>query len=351
MTTFELLDLLNNADSALSHDDIHWTLRAINEIFQTTRPLLNEVLQASIGEQHSALEALKRKGGDLQLNLQAFGIGRAFRSIHSLQSKIQGNPVLLTLEDPLEDFDKSFEDFVGLYEEKAALQLMLQAGRMQDAIESTGRTIKFLLKSLISHAVIPEGNKELSLFLGSATSYHNTVVKMTAVEGMYSELCRLLGVSESEHPLQIVKIEAGSLWMKIFGESRVITFMISAIEGGVSFLHRNFTKDGRLREIPNNAETIMSLVGMSQALENRGIDTGELNEGIRLSAVKLANNLNQLLRGEPTVDVNGQRYSISQQMEERFLRESRSLFLESGETESHDIQDGSASPNEESAKD
>ncbi len=190
-----------------------------------------------------------------------------------------------------------------------------------------------------------EGYKDLSITFPSIPTLNNLIRKLSALEGLYNELCRLLDVSTSEYPLEIVKIEVGSLWLKLFGESRVISLMTKFAESSVSYLYRNFTNEGKIMAIPQNVEVINSLLQLSENLEQSGIDNSVLKENIQHSAIILGQQLNQLLSGEPAVNVNGRNYSIAEEWEKRFLKDSRTLAIGSGNDETDQIkEDDNPSP-------
>jgi hypothetical protein len=86
----------------------------------------------------------------------------------------------------------------------------------------------------------------------SFPQFHNKelIAKLVAVETLYDELSRLLNVSTSEYPLEITKMEVGSWWIKIFGESKIIALLTSLIETWIAYLHRNYTQEGKIQSMP-----------------------------------------------------------------------------------------------------
>jgi hypothetical protein len=48
-----------------------------------------------------------------------------------------------------------------------------------------------------------------------------------ALEQLYSLTAELLDVSPAEFPLTITHLEVGSLWIKLFGQSKVISMVTS----------------------------------------------------------------------------------------------------------------------------
>ena len=150
-----------------------------------------------------------------------------------------------------------------------------------------------------------EGFSKLLIIFPTTPSVKAIIQKLSALEELYSELCRLLNVSVSEYPLELIKLEAGSIWLKIFGESRVISMITKFLESAVTYLYRNYTVEGKITAIPQNVETINSLLQLSKNLEQSGIDNGVLNDNIKQSSIIIGQQLNALLAGEPQVNING----------------------------------------------
>jgi hypothetical protein len=203
-----------------------------------------------------------------------------------------------------------------------------------DRLTQDFRVLKLLENLIINNLVEPAERHEperasLALFLASDANFEGFIGKLEALNAIYIELCELFQISAKELPLEIGKVESGSLWVKIFGESRIISSMISLIESTVQYLYRNFTKEGGMASIPKNVEVITSIVNLEHELKESGIDTTEIKEHIRKSSVLVARQLTRLLGGEPKVEVNGREYTLGTELEEVYLAQSKRLLLES----------------------
>jgi hypothetical protein len=235
----------------------------------------------------------------------------------------------------------NYDKFISTYSVRDLISLSISARRLSQALRVFESTTELTKQSLTNFPYYDKSNSELSLLLGSRSSLRNTLAKLSALQTIYDELCRLLSISTSEHQLRIVKVESGSLLAWVFGEAKVTTLMASLIESGVGYLHRNFTREGKVQAIPKNAEAINSLLDLSKRLESCGIDTSTLNQNIQQSSVIIAKELNRLLLDEPVVRVNGRVHSVGEEWERRFLEQPRTLFLESGDPTGEDSVDGS----------
>jgi hypothetical protein len=262
------------------------------------------------------------------------GTGRAFKALERIEFQLGKSRVFARSQAGLlsatNEFYDAYEDYVGEYDFETTFRLLTSAERFAGVIESARTVIAAVKDSLLVELTVPERNETINLFFAAPISHKDFVDKVSAIQNLYEEACRLMDVSMSEFPLGIRRIEAGSVWLNLFGESRVISFITSAIESAISYLHRNFTREGKIQEIPKNVETIVGLLDLSKKLNEVGVDNTELNKSLGESALKLGNELNRLLRGEPTIDINGRRHSVGREMEQRFLKENRMLFLTNG---------------------
>jgi hypothetical protein len=138
-------------------------------------------------------------------------------------------------------------------------------------------------------------------------------------------------VSKSQYPLQVIKIESGSLWIKLFGESKVITLLTSLIESAAKFFYRNFTNEGKITSLPRNVEAIEAILSLTKKLEAEGIDTSATKDNLQKAAVKISAQLNELLLKEPSIEVDGKKYSVAETMQDKYLLEGQRLLLDEGD--------------------
>ena len=129
-----------------------------------------------------------------------------------------------------------------------------------------------------------------------------------SLENIYLELCMLLKISPNDPPLKISRVEAGSLWIKVFGESKVIVLMTSAIEAAAAYVYRNYTDEGRktvqAAAIPKDVETLRSILNLVPTLKELDVYSPAMKENIEKSSVMISKSLNQLLANEPSISVN-----------------------------------------------
>lgn len=205
--------------------------------------------------------------------------------------------------------------------------MALWSGPTSDVFSEISKN-RAAMETLIEQKDTDEEGKELSILLPSIISYRDLLVKLTAFEVIYTKLCSLIKISTSEHPLQIIRIEYGSLWLKLFGESRVINLLTSLIQAAVIYIYRNYTDEGKLSYIPQKVDLIESVLRLSERLKENGIEISEIKDNVQRSAIIISSQLNCLLLGEPSIKINGKEYSLPPELQSKYLNESKSLQLE-----------------------
>ena len=142
-------------------------------------------------------------------------------------------------------------------------------------------------------------------------------------------MCSLLKESNGALPLRPLRIEAGSLWLVLVGQIGVVKLMSTLLASAASYIHRNFTKEGKLGTIPKKVEIIDSVLNLETHLQAAGIDTSQMRENIQKSSIKIANDMNQLLSGEDHMELNGVSYPLTPEGNRKLL-EKRMLMLDEG---------------------
>lgn len=150
----------------------------------------------------------------------------------------------------------------------------------------------------------------LSILMQGSSDLAGLIKRLSALQGLYSELCMLLNVSEAEYPLTIGKIETGSLWAKVFGEPRVIGLMVDFVESAAKYLYRTYTREGRIVAIPAKVESLDRIIELRGKLQDLNIKTDEIDEVLAKGAYAIAHDLTSLLERQPAVTVNGSKISI-----------------------------------------
>jgi hypothetical protein len=346
MTSKEIIEKLNIITSFLrKYKDTTNLFSTLSTTYKEIGRSFNELSSNGVntfgeafkGELEKTSEILsERRVGIIfiELNSLITAIDEVNASLFRLYENSQKPTFPLTsLKESLEEFYLAFEKNVGAFDFASMYELLRIAHDIIEKLDIVDDLTVAFKKLLIDEPRIEEGNEKMSLYFAAPLRYNELIEKLISIQELYKELCRLLKVSASQYPLEIARLEIGSWWIKIFGESKVIALMTSLIESGVSFLHRNYTMDGQIQSIPKKAETIERLLELSDKLKEKGIDTKELEENIKHSSVVISNHLNRLLLGEPNVIVNDKKFYIGEELDQKLLLERKTLQLTTGNPE------------------
>lgn len=159
-----------------------------------------------------------------------------------------------------------------------------------------------------------ENLSEFSLYLSNVSNLKDFAEKLYALSELYEEIASLLDVNTTDQPLIIDQIESGSLWSKLFGEPRVIGLMVDLLQKSASYIYKNYTTEGQISAIPAKLDSLDKILDFSERLREKGVDTEEIHENLRRSAVAISRDLNKLVENQPIIEVNGEKQSIASEV-------------------------------------
>lgn len=311
-------------------------------LYQKEQVLLHRTiaLGRSNKRNQEALEAGRLIDG-VRDDLRRYEVSLVFQQIHeckallvTLQKSMETLPQAIEISQSfikyLQSFEHSLQGFLYDYDAPSLLNFLESGNELYDSYRLVKRYSEAALEALAPEEAAPPGYDVLTLYIPSHQTYREVVEKLAAIAALYDEVCALAGVSAAEFPLQVSRLETGSLWLKIFGESKVMALLTKLIESGAGFIYRSFTREGRLRDIPRQIEVINSALKLTEELERAGIDTAGMKENIQKSSIVIAEKINTLLSGAASITINEQNYSIRQELERLNLNEGKAPLLGEG---------------------
>ena len=309
------------------------------ESIDSTFPTLNEYIQDVATGGDKASNAVNQLRNHLAQTRQKIGDVKPrsfFASLEQLQTEIKQakeygfNDLsqLDEIENKLDTFSHTYETYIESYSPQSAGSMVVEARSLSALLDGFRKGLGFYLANIESEVPELEDGRELSIVLPSTMTLSEFIDKLKSIEVIYNELCMLTKVSSSEFPIQILKIESGSLWAKVFGNSKVIALLTSLIESGAGFVYRNFTTEGKLVSIPKKVESVEAVLELSKKLEEQGIDIKELNDHISKSSVMVAKELNRLISGQPEIVINNSKLSIGDEIQKKLIETNAPLKLE-----------------------
>jgi hypothetical protein len=349
MTSYEMSQKLSQLLDVLGDDnEIVSLLAEMANIYDDLIPILNELLKVDYKTQEQAANAINvffsfikpkqeqvgKIVGKLKIKRPAKTLIMLDKLVDDLQelSHSEGHDLetFSSIKIKIQNFYQLYEGSINNYTWPQTLKLLTAAKDLYDSI-SVYRDFVYFIKEDLEPAIdVPQGNKVASFFFQSTTEYEEFLNKLLALDRLYSELCLLANVSKSQYPLRVIKIESGSLRIKLFGESKVIKLLTSLIESAAGFFYRNFTNEGKIKSIPRGVEAIESVLALTKKLEAEGIDVSASKDNLQKAAVIMSAQLNKLLLKEPSIEVDGKKYSVAEAMQDKYLLEGQRLLLDEG---------------------
>jgi hypothetical protein len=254
---------------------------------------------------------------------------KLFREVEILEAQlsvaltkgVKERQYIVKFLEQLDEFAEAYNAYVADQAGTNGYPLLLVARRLRHSLSDLRGILEYLRANSSGIISGHADEAELSLVVQNVSGLIDFASKITALDALYSELCYVLGVSVASHPLRIGKIESGSLWTRLFGDTRTIGLMISLIEGSVRFLHRNYTTEGRFAAIPKKLESLNAILDFSNRLKESGVDVGTLEASLAKNAVSITNSLNTLVSGQSVVELNGQVFSVGTEVNRALLEQ------------------------------
>ena len=224
-----------------------------------------------------------------------------------------------SLIESLDSFAVLFDNYLKNQTGDNAAPLVLSAPNVAQRLIDFRDSVNLFHGILESASPQRSDSSTLSVVLSGEFDLKEFISRIQAIESMYSELCQLLNISQIDHPLQIEKIESGSLLAKVAGSAFVIGLMTQFIESSVSYVHAHYTAEGQIKSIPAKVESLDKVIEMTQKLKEAGYDTSAMEIHVAKSAHAIAGNLNTLIEGQPSIILNGLELTVTDQKAGRQL--------------------------------
>lgn len=313
MSTYKVIEKLKDLEQVLQESDLHTILDGFADPNLTMKNLL-EISAKSVF-----------------LSIEKIRV--VFEGFYSSHYKT----VAWSGDDEFRLFEKCYEKSLttllsqnldGTIQANLSRALAASASMLKASLEHYLLLINVISQQLEQGAEQDSSLKEISLFFEYSYTLKEVLVKLEAIQSLYSNLCHLMDVSEDDFPLKINMVETGSLLIKLLGESKIIELLLSLIKDYAGVFYKNNTQQGKIESIPRKLETIESAVKLKKILEENGIDTSKMSKNIEECAYTVTEQLSVLLAGERIVRVNGEVISTTEKSVQKQLTAKETYLLE-----------------------
>lgn len=168
-----------------------------------------------------------------------------------------------------------------------------------------------------------------------ATKIDDISRKITGISECYYAIANIF-YDEKIIPLQIIKLETGSTWIKAIGSGLIVPILVNVLSEAVKYQYTEYT----------NTQTISSFEGMDLGKLNTiiqlrdnvnksGVKTPELDQSIQKALRVLSRSLDKSLHGEAEIRINDQQYSITSDDRKAYLELTSTKNIETKEVQDH----------------
>ncbi|MEK7723585.1 MAG: hypothetical protein AAB336_04500 [Acidobacteriota bacterium] len=235
------------------------------------------------------------------------------KDLNDLSSNLSVKGLLYNLKSQLNVFEEYYETYFKERNTLNRLHLLNSSASLNIAASSFHEVTSFIILSINQNDKIPlnDNERSLAIFLDSDSQLTNFIIKITALKLIYEELCRIFDISTLEFPLKIIRLEYGSVWAKLFGESKIIALMTKFCEETASYFYRTKTAEGRRKENSVKATELKQLLDLENELKEKGFDTTKMREDIQKASQVISQEYLTLLSGSSSVEINGKEFNFN----------------------------------------
>ncbi|MDY6993967.1 MAG: hypothetical protein SVR94_15370 [Pseudomonadota bacterium] len=241
-------------------------------------------------------------------------------SLHVVSQCLQQEALVIkTISNSVSRFSSAFDTYLEFHTYDATIHVFLTAVELENNIKFLKNILHLIRDNLEIFQTQEHNDTALSLLFANEVEFKQFVEKLIAIHMIYEELGQLLNRSLDESPIRLVKVKAGSLWVKVTGEAQVISLMRSLLESSALYIYRNDTPNGTLMTLPRELESLDKVLHLSKRLEEQGINTTTTHDHIQKASISLARQLNILFEGQHSLEINNTEYSIKNSSDNNLL--------------------------------
>lgn len=315
----QIVDSLDKKKEAIyAAGTLYSALKALFEAYLGYEKILTGTFEPLTKE---SLHALGQAIDSTIAHLSGVSSRSLFREIDLLVSTLNSSPSIQSdmaggLSGHIVCFSDVYDSYASQPSRQKALKLLLMGHELYIRIQTFLEHSQSMIDAYLSSEKKPfEDEGEILMILPAVETVEEASTSLKCILAIYGEFCILAGVSSQDYPLRLCKIDSGSLWIKLFGESRVIGLVCKLIENAARYAYRNYTDEGRAGAIPKKVETLKEILELSRSLEEAGIDTSAMKQQLEKGAIALANEFNELIQGQKLINLNGNEISAQTEIE------------------------------------
>lgn len=225
----------------------------------------------------------------------------------SNEKLLRSTHVIEFVESEVHKFLERYKSYMADQNFENAFDLAMTSKEVARQVGGFSLAMDLFSSGLEPEVAVGSDECEITIFSTSDIDRVDDLGKMlSSVVSIYNQLCDLLGESSDEHPLTVIKVETGSIYLKLKGAIRVVGVVTQVLRRIAGYGFLNHTLSGRINQLPKSAESLQSIIQLRESLSRLGIDTSSMDEEIEGATLKLAKHANTLMSRMGDVGINGE---------------------------------------------
>jgi len=273
---------------------------------------------ASLSNNLTDAQADMKKMSSRKFFANASDLTLIFREL--LRQVSEAEPLVSKILSELNHLQNAFDEYTQQHTSSRVLTVVMRAYDFVEQLDTFEKYVEFIGAALSLDDEPKEYEDTLSLYLPASLTFEEFISRLDSINLIYRELADIVGISTSSEPLRIGKVESGSLWATVFGNSILIGLFNDLLRGGAKYWQRNRSPEGRMSGIPTSIKAMDDLFEFSKKLQDAGVDVKPVHEQLAKGAVTISKNINSLLESQSLVIINGEDIPLVENNDRRALQ-------------------------------
>lgn len=155
--------------------------------------------------------------------------------------------------------------------------------------------------------------------------------KLNNINEVYTEIGNLLIENKKSiefEKLKIVKIESGSLFSDIIGNTAIIGVLALFLTKTIQWAFNKFTTEGKIGRHTELSKSLKEEIDLGEEMKKYGYDISESKQTIEKTYNAISKNLLNIARSSAKIKVDDEVFSIKDNLSINYLQESTKLYLQ-----------------------
>jgi hypothetical protein len=250
-----------------------------------------------------------------------------FKATEHLEDAVSRVPLPVQVEklkQSLTIFRGNLDVFIEGQTPRAGLDLLQAAYDLQGRFDALVEIAETVSQALEPEPVEQDGH--LVIAIEDDLSLEEMAAFLRFFAALYRRLAEIAELQGDERELRARRIESGSWWMDLVGNSAVLGLMGTLVTAFVAWSSRRYTREGRAKLLPEKMESVQKALNLREKLKDAGFKVENLDSSIQDLEQDLARGLGDLFDSRRCVRVGDKVYARIEPVWPELGMESRTLI-------------------------